>query len=289
MDYQLYKNIMTHDERRGAFDKLAVQTFHLSFENWYQTGYWAETNMPYTLFDGEKAVSNVSVNRMEILWNDNIYHWIQLGTVMTDKEYRNLGLSRFLIEEILKDWSGRCDGFFLFANKKVLDFYPKFGFEKQAQYQPSLAIDTYIGDASKLNMDLAADREFLKKYYQKTNPFSRLQSIHNFSLLMFYCTSVMKDFVYYSPSCDAIMIAEKNGGELHCYDIFCDAGKNLKDVVCSMATEEIKTVTFYFTPNDNHNYILSEATTDMDTLFVRSDKESIFVSNKLMFPEISHT
>ena len=38
-------------------------------------------------------------------------------------------------EEVLRDWTNQCDGMFLFANETVLDFYPKFGFRRETQYQ----------------------------------------------------------------------------------------------------------------------------------------------------------
>ena len=68
---------------------------------------------------------------MKTIWNGPIKNYIQLGTVMTAPPCRKQGLSRFLMEEIKKDWEGRCDGMYLFANDTVLDFYPKFGFSRQ--------------------------------------------------------------------------------------------------------------------------------------------------------------
>ena len=52
---------------------------------------------------------------------------------MTRPGHRGRGLARRLMEEVLRDWSGRCDGMFLFANGTVLDFYPRFGFRRAAQ------------------------------------------------------------------------------------------------------------------------------------------------------------
>ena len=49
---------------------------------------------------------------------------------MTKETYRDQGLSRRLIEEILKDYQGKVDMIFLFTNETVLEFYPKFGFSR---------------------------------------------------------------------------------------------------------------------------------------------------------------
>ena len=108
MNYKLYKNVMTDDATRTSYDALAQKTFGLSFEDWYQTGFWSETNQPYTLIDGDKAVANVSLNRMEVEYEGRVRSYIQLGTVMTDEAYRNQGLSRYLMEQVLADWQGKC-------------------------------------------------------------------------------------------------------------------------------------------------------------------------------------
>ncbi|WP_367567438.1 GNAT family N-acetyltransferase [Lacrimispora sp.] len=289
MNYQLCKDVMRNDARRKAFDELAVKTFQLSFESWYQDGYWEETNMPYTLFDGDKAVANVSVNRMELNWQGKRRHYIQLGTVMTDGAYRNQGLSRFLMDEIMKDWENQCDSIFLFANKTVLDFYPKFGFKREKQYQYNIMIDKVPGLRRKIDMGCLQDREMLKKHYMKSNPFSNFQVINNYSLLMFYCSSFMKDCLYYMPQHDAVVIAEQEGSVFRCFKIFCDDGKNLNDIMCSAAPEGTNEVVLGFTPKDGLNYEVKPVDDSNNALFVLKSKENIYENKKLMFPEMFHT
>lgn len=67
MAYQIHKNVMPDPKARRAFDALASQVFGLSFEDWYAAGYWTASNLPYTLFDGDTALANVSVNRLTVL------------------------------------------------------------------------------------------------------------------------------------------------------------------------------------------------------------------------------
>ena len=229
MEYQLEKNVMHSDKLRKAYNELAQKTFGLSFEAWYQSGYCGNSHIPYTLFDGEKAVSNVSVNRMEVAWQGKVRNYIQLGTVMTDPEYRKQGLSRYLIEEVLKEWNDKADAIFLFANESVLDFYPRFGFERQVQYQYSIMPVKTQGTTAensrqqggekphieKLDTENPKHLEILEKCYQKGNPFSKLQTVNGFGLLMFYCSSFFKECIYYIPKMDAVMIAEKEAETLY--------------------------------------------------------------------------
>ncbi len=100
--YTLKSAYQKDEKSRKAFNQLAVKTFDLSFEDWYQASYWNERYRPYTLFEEGKAIANASINLMDFKINDAIQRFIQIGTVMTDVAYRNQGLSRFLMETILK-------------------------------------------------------------------------------------------------------------------------------------------------------------------------------------------
>lgn len=136
--YAFTKFCRDHITRRLAFDDLAQSIFGLSFEPWYQNGHWSDKYIPYTLFDGDLAVANVSVNTMTFTSaNAGRLHGIQLGTVMTHPAYRGRGLSRFLMEQVLAEWKDKWDFLYLFANDTVLDFYPQFGFYpvKESCYQ----------------------------------------------------------------------------------------------------------------------------------------------------------
>lgn len=309
MKYQLEKHVMQNDALRNAYNELAQKSFGLSFEAWYQSGYCGNTHIPYTLFDGEKAVSNISANRMEVAWKGKIRNYIQLGTIMTAPEYRGQGLSRYLMEEVLKDWKDKADAIFLFANQSVLDFYPKFGFERQAQYQYSLIPVKATGkkagnlrnpdeekvdieklyEAEKLEIEKPEHLKRLENCYQKGNPFSKLQTVNGFGLLMFYCGSFLKDCIYYIPKLDAVMIAEQEEETLYCLDIFCEAGKDLNHILAAVASEEISRIVFQFTPAEAQKYEMEKIEDEDNALFVLRGKENIFADEKLMFPEIAHT
>lgn len=62
---------------------------------------------------------------------------LQLGTVMIDKKYRNMGFIKTIMQEIEKDYYDIVDGIYLFVNDSVLEFYPKFGYKKSTEYRYS--------------------------------------------------------------------------------------------------------------------------------------------------------
>lgn len=287
MHYTLCKDIKRRSDFRNSFFALANLVFGLSFENWYQQGYWREAYLPYTLFDGNQAVSNVSVNRIATKINGDTKQYIQLGTVMTHPDYREKGLCRRLMEEVLRDFKEQCDGIYLYANNTVLDFYPKFGFEQADEYCFTTAVEPLPGAFVKLNMENPNHAALLEQYYTKGNPFSDRPMLDNFGLLMFYCGSFMKDCVYYSKEFDCIAIASFQDDRMILYELFCNAGQEMKTLFSAAARANTRTVEFGFMPKTRNQCRIQKAVTD-DQLFVYSRKENMFRNERMMLPALSH-
>ena len=88
MQYEIISNYHKNDSLRKLFNELSVKTFGLDFENWYQSGYWNDKYIPYSVLADGKIISNVSVNIIACTVCGRERHYIQLGTIMTDEEYR---------------------------------------------------------------------------------------------------------------------------------------------------------------------------------------------------------
>ncbi len=288
MTYRFSNNIRNNPADRAAFDALATQVFGLSFTAWYQAGYWSDRYIPYTLFDGAEAVANASVNVMDFLWQGKPRRYIQLGTVMTAPAYRQQGLARRLMQAILHDWQAQCDGMYLFANETVLEFYPKFGFERASEVQHTLPITPRsTSDIRKLDMQNAADRALLLAHYAQSNPFSALTMVDNPGLLMFYGMSFLQDCMYYLPQQDVVAVAEQEGAILHCYDIYGNAKQSLSDILSVLASDETHMAYLGFTPQ-NCPQCQAIPLAGEDHLFVLAGKENPFATHSLRFPALSH-
>ncbi len=301
MAYHLHKHVRDDDRVRAAFNALAGEVFGLSFEEWYRQGCWTDRYIPYLLLDGDRAAANVSVNRMETDWDGKRKHCIQLGTVMTAPAYRGRGLARMLIEEVLRDWLDRCDALYLFANDTVLDFYPKFGFQRQAETQrrllPSLLPAAAPQPLRRLDMALPADRELLRACYQRGNPHTRLPMLDNEGLLMFYCASFLRDHVFYLEDSQTAAILEREEDALICLDLY--GGRNtpaqalphlLGSLLQSLPdhwTAGTKELRLGFAPAGE---ALGEAIPigEDDALFVYAEKENPLSGWQGMFPLLSH-
>lgn len=287
----MYKCNYKEDEGlRKSFNELTHQTYGFDFEEWYQAGYWGEGYIPCSLVDGEKVIANVSVNIMNFIVDGEEKRYIQLGTVMTDKEYRGKGLSRILMERVLEEWEDRCESMYLFANDSVLDFYPKFGFECYEEYQYILHREKEkTGEkVRKLENDNALDQEILTRLVKDTVPVSRIHTQNNSSLVMFYWMDFMKDSIYYIEDYQVVAICEYEQEVLYLQDVFALGEVELKPIINALMKEETKKIVLGFTPLDTtgyEEYLLKEEDT---TLFIKEGKENIFKTGKLMFPILSH-
>jgi hypothetical protein len=288
-EYTFLVGYQKEDSFRSAFEQLSMKTYGLSFEPWYQSGYWREKYIPYTLFDGEKAVANSSVNIMDFKTFGEQKRYIQIGTVMTDIDYRNRGLNKFLLEKIIEYWNGKCHFIYLFANSTVLDFYPKFGFSRVKEYEYSKPIVAKLinGDLEQLNMDMQVNRDKLYDYAKNSVAFSTLSMSENADLVLFYCITSLRDCVFYVKSLDVIAIAKFNNHQLQLMDVFAKHEVTLDAIIKVFYGQPINKVILGFTPKDTAGFECKEICND-DTLFVQSGKTQLFDENKVMFPLLSH-
>lgn len=289
--YELVTNYKENEKLRNSFNKLTRNTFGFDFQQWYEAGYWGDGYRPYSLLDGDTIVANVSASIMKFKIFDEEKIYIQLGTVMTHKEYRGKGLSRFLIESVLGEWKDKCNSIYLFANDSVLDFYPKFGFEKAFEYQYSIKNIWGIchSNVRRLDMDNEGDRNLFYNMIVKTVEYSKISALENESLVMFYCTSFLKDSLYYIEKYDAIIVVEYDGNIMRLLDVYSYDKINLQDIISLLVNLKIEKVVLGFTPSSYDNCDISEFNEDDTTLFIIKDKENPFKENKLMFPVLSHT
>jgi len=288
--YQFVIGYGKNNELRKSLNDLTQNIFGFSFEQWYQDGYWKNQYIPYSLTYGDKIVSNVSVNIMDFKVFGEDKRYIQLGTVMTNPDYRRQGLSRVLIEKAIEDYHGNCDLIYLFANNSVLDFYPKFEFEELKQFQcvkNANTINTQV-PIKRLNMNEDSSRRIVIDKVMHAIPISKVSMCTNAELIMFYCTLFMADNVYYLDNYDAVVIADFTEDTVEVMDIFCTQSIPLDIILDAIRNESVKRIVLSFTPQDTSAYetLLIKGE---DTLFAMGKDLELLNSNQFMFPKLSHT
>jgi GNAT superfamily N-acetyltransferase len=269
---------------RASFIALAKKVFGLDFGRWYALGWWGNDYIPHALFDGNRAVANVSVNVIQTRLRGEMKRFIQLGTVMTDPDYRGLGLARRLMEAVLDRYAPACDGVYLYANDSVVDFYPKFGFVPAQEYVCARPVAASGATVRKMDMDDPSDRALLLRRYAEGNPFSALPLLGNAGLLMFYCAQFLRDCVYELPG--AVAVAEYDGDGMLLYDVF--GSGCLDEILSALARPDTKTCTLGFSPLSPEGFDVRPRREADTTLFVLGGRENPFERDRLMFPLLSH-
>ena len=275
-------------EDRERYFQLAKKVFNLDFHPWYDSGCCGDSFMAYTLYDGDVAVSSAGVVVGEFEWKGELKRYSQLSTVMTDPGYRKHELNRWLIDKVLCDWRDESDMVYLYANDSVVNYYPKFGFEKVTEYAYSLPIARKEGAVvRKLDLSKHADRTLLAKKYETNNPFSALPMCNDFSLLMFHCITFLSDKIYYVKDYDAVVIAEHDEQQLFCYDIYAHGKCKLRDVLSAVAGAETALAVLGFTPNKPNDCRCEVFLEDDHTAFVLQSRQNLFAEDKVRLPALS--
>ncbi|AOZ97269.1 GNAT family N-acetyltransferase [Butyrivibrio hungatei] len=267
MNYCIEKNYRNNDALRASFNRLAEKTFGLNFENWYQNGFWKDNYIPYSVVIDGEVVSNVSVNACNMNYKGKIVKLIQLGTIMTDNDHRGKGYARVLMEEVIKDYDGKVDGIYLFANDSVLEFYPKFGFKEAKEYQYTKEV-TISDECKAQNIPLKGKDDFDRaiKILDTNEQNAQLYMVGNSGLYMFYLSQFMTENLFYIEECGSYAIAEMEDDTLILHTII---GNGAVDEVIRAFGSKIKKVVLCFTPKDTGGFEKTELHEEDTTFFVQ--------------------
>lgn len=290
MNYQLISDYKDNELYRKTFNDLAESTFDINFEEWYKHGFWNDKYVCYSYLDKNKVIANVSINKMDLIYQGNDYRALQIGTVMTHPDYRNQGLAQELINHVISKYEQDYDFFYLFANDTVLDFYPKFGFERVQE--SSFTVDaTSLKKRNykikKLNPDDELDFQLISRIVSNRVPLSSILDVKNSEdLLMFYLLIALRDAIYYIEELDAIVLYEQEEEDLYVLDIISTKKLDIVEVLGFLANKKIETIHVSFTPEKNKYIDAAYIIETEDMLFMRPN---LFTADPyFLFPATSH-
>ncbi|GIN87434.1 GNAT family acetyltransferase [Heyndrickxia sporothermodurans] len=290
-DYQLIYDYKDNRKYRESFNELAKLVFRLDFSQWYDKGCWNDKYICYSYIDGEKVIANASITKMNVVINGVEYKGIQVGTVMTHPDYRHKGFAGKLMDYIIDKYEGYSDFIYLFANDKVFDFYPKFGFARVQESSYFLNIDEIKKKSNKtirkLDTENSKDLSLMKLYAKERIPVSSVLGVKdNESLLMFYFLIAFPSSIYFIEEEDSIVIFEAEDGELHLYDVISRRKVDLEKVLSNIISSDIKRIIFHYIP-DCKNVESEEIEAEDDVLFIRPMIN--FGTKRPLFPLTSHS
>lgn len=286
--WSIVKNYRNDDLLRRSFNELAKQVFGIDFEPWYQNGYWTDNYQPYSIVDANRVVANVSVNRTNMIYDGKKMHLIQLGTVMTAPEYRRHGLIRTIMNEIEKDFASEADGWYLWANDTVLDFYPKFGFVKSNEYHYCKEVNN-LEEASvkQINLNDIMQLREMESIVENPAVNFRFQTVDNSGLTMFYLAGFMQEQIYYDEKIRAYIVAEIENENLFIYGVYSKKIVDLNQIISAFG-KNIRRVTLGFTPLCTDGYQCEKIQEADRTFFIKGDIMNLVENERMMFPELGH-
>lgn len=291
-NYTLYKQYQNQEKLRLEFNRMTQQFWQFDFENYYQSGFWGDYCVIYSLFDGDKIVSHITVS----LFQHGEQTLMQLGTVMTDENYQKLGLNRFLMERIIVDFKDKVVGTFLFANETVLEYYPKFGLFPVLEFEHFLTKKntefTQKYKKRKLELDNEKDLKVFDDLIETSISNSQFQTKSK-GLSFFYCYANpemgFKDAVYFIEELNCGVVAQLEGHVLHIVELFCKNEIKLNDVISAFADLSFEEIVIDFTPKQTIGFQYRNYKEEDLQLFVSPNLKSLFEENQLRINSLSHT
>ena len=272
---------------RDSFNALAEETFGLNFEGWYQNRFWKDNYDPHSVVVDGEVVSNVSVNRTDLVIGGKKYQILQLGTVMTAQAHRGKGYGRAIMEYIEGEYAG-VDGIYLFANDTVVDYYPRFGFRRAAEYAYRKAVSqSGACVAEQVIMDNADSWAKLAEAMEKSGFREGCPMVDNPGLIFFYVSQFMQEAVYYISHLDAWVIAEPEEGVLTIHNIFAGEQVTIDDVAAAFGSE-VREIALGFAPECADGWEISEIHEEDTHFFVKGGIFGQFEEKKLRIPSLSH-
>lgn len=288
---ELISDYMRDEKSRHLLNELTQKTFGFDFEGWVTDGYFEGDYIPYSFVEDGVMISNVSANRMQFMQNGEIRNYIQIGTVMTDVDYRKQGLAAQLMKHVIETYENNCDGIYLFGDLGALEFYKKMGFNVENQYRYFLKDEFLNIEKAECRFEPIKDKgeELRQKYLDYVRHGAHCSSfelINKYGLQMFYTGGL--DSVYYAEDIDCFIVKEQDD----CTVIGSVLSKERIPLIAILRRIDVDNrCRLGFVPFDeDRNLCVSEEYDGADDyrLFYRGAKLESIERDKLFFPDLSH-
>ena len=245
---------VTHQtpELQDAFIEYVPKVFpSVSFRRWRDVGAWDDGYAAFSFMEGDRIVASASRQRMDIvLQGERMRAW-QLTAVGTLPEWRRRGLQHQIMHRVLEA-TPRDDMFFVFGNGSVLEFYPRFGFERHREHffrAPHTVVPSGA-PLRELDFESAADRALVLRLAASAEPVTTGFGVRDHGrIALWYWTNLFPSAFRYLPEMDAIIVAVQTGELLEIYDVLAAKQIDLAPALPRIATALVSQLEFGFTPD----------------------------------------
>jgi len=283
---------ITHTDRlwHEPFLRFVPKIFpRITSRGWYEHGGWNDRYTVFAMVDGDEIVASASLYRMELVLRGQPLHGFQLGSVGTLPGHRGRGLQQEVMPRLLERTSAG-DLVFLFANHHVLDFYPRFGFERVHEhlFRVELAVQPQGAPLRALDIENAQDRALMLRIAKSAQPVTTLFGARDYgTVVLWYWSNLYPKGLRYSAELDVIFAVEQSGALLRIYDVLASAPLDLAAQVPLLISSPITAIELGFTPARYFPDASPKADYTDSPLFVRGPHR--LPSEPFKFPMLAQT
>ncbi|NOK12291.1 GNAT family N-acetyltransferase [Corallococcus exercitus] len=272
---------------QAAFCDYVPQVFRrASFRQWCAWGEWNDDYRAFALVESGRVVANASVMRMRLLLEGREVTGYQLGAVGCLPSHRGRGLARVVMNAAL-DACGDAP-VLLFANPKVRQFYPRFGFQPRMQ---TLFAATYDAvpegpPAPMLSLDDAEMRAGLAALSSEGVPSTERFGARGYATVASWPVANGFARPLRQLGTEAWVFAGVEGETLYLDDVFARESFDLRAWIPRLIDRPIREIRFGFTPERYWPEAMVAGEDTEADLFVRNLRVS---QEAHRFPVMAHT
>ena len=246
-----------------SFNELAAETFSLDFSTWKNSGCCDGTYILHSFVHEGRIVANVSVTKMEMMISEMEVNGIQIGTVMTDQSFRGRGLSRKLIESVIREYSYAE---FIYLNENISSFKILSGKRRLCGGSPE---------------DISLMRDKLSKRKFQSKCFGVKGSV---SIPLWHFLNTYTDAFHYIAPLDCVAVYSILNDELQLYDIISESPLKAVDVIPYIIESGVKKIIYHFMPDDFDSYAVRGGKFVYDKMFYLG--RNIKLPDELKYPAV---
>jgi predicted N-acetyltransferase YhbS len=235
-----------------AFLRYTPRVFpRADFRSWYARGGWTAEYEAHAVADAGEIVASVSVTRMRVLVGGREVRGAQLGAVGSVPEMRGRGLMRPLLEAVLARLDAEVDLVLLYANERVVDFYPRFGFRRVREWEFELdrPLEPAPAPAPSVDLDDAAQRAAWLAACARSLPPTERFGMRDYGAVALWhaCNFYARDVRVLREE-EAYAVAVQRGDTLHLLDLAAPRRFDLLRVLPRLVQENVSRIRFGFCP-----------------------------------------
>lgn len=243
-----------------------------SWMSWRDRGGWTRGYEVFALLDAGTIVATIGRSSMQLLieGQDRVGH--QLGAVAVAESHRGRGLARHLMDWVLGSLDAADQPVILFANSRVHDFYPRFGFQRLPQQRSVATVVLHPSGTQASSCDLsdATDRARLADLCARARPTQGRLTARDYGCLALWNLTCAPVTLAWLPNHDAAVAFTVEEERLVVHDVITVRPFDLRLAAPALIAQPVTSVELLIDPEDFWPSMAYSTLDDNDSpLFVR--------------------